>query len=235
MIHRSNASLQNSILKFWTYSWPWPLPKRPWVSVQVIMWFFVRSTSRYSFTPELIWAFGHQAPPSFSWRTLRTNIVNKLFYEDIYLCSTKVLDNQVPTVRYSDEHMQQTSENSRKYPTKWRRIPKINTADFIHNKKASFNINLFRQERTGRKKGTQSPISVRSHKFRRARSENQFDDNLGQKFFAPAQSPAQKWARCAALLPFQMSNCRLSEAKTAASSSFPCKVCAGDPADSRAE
>lgn len=55
------------------YSWPWPLPNLPCVSVHVIRWFLVRSTSKYSLMSLLIWAFGHQAPPFFSCRILRTS------------------------------------------------------------------------------------------------------------------------------------------------------------------
>lgn len=66
------VSRQYSRKKASAYSWPWPLPNRPWVSVHAIRWFFVRSISRYSLIALLICAFGHQAPPFFSCLILQT-------------------------------------------------------------------------------------------------------------------------------------------------------------------
>ena len=66
------VSRQYSRKKASAYSWPWPFPNRPWVSVHAIRWFLVRSISRYSRIALLICAFGHQAPPFFSCRILQT-------------------------------------------------------------------------------------------------------------------------------------------------------------------
>lgn len=69
--HLLRDARQYSTRKASAYSWPWPLPNRPCVSVHVIRWSFCRSTSKYSLTSLLIWAFGHQAPPFFSWFNLK--------------------------------------------------------------------------------------------------------------------------------------------------------------------
>lgn len=70
-IQSCRASLQYSTRNCSAYSWPWPLPKRPCVSVLVIKWGRIKSTSRYSRTSLLICAFGHHAPPFFSCRILQ--------------------------------------------------------------------------------------------------------------------------------------------------------------------
>lgn len=70
--HRLMDFLQYSTVKASVYSWPWPLPHRPWVSVHVTKWSSSRSISKYSLTSLLICAFGHHAPPFFSWRILKT-------------------------------------------------------------------------------------------------------------------------------------------------------------------
>jgi len=71
--HRPMDLLQYSTVNASVNSCPWPLPHRPWVSVHVTRWSSSRSISRYSLTSLLICAFGHHAPPFFSWRILKQN------------------------------------------------------------------------------------------------------------------------------------------------------------------
>lgn len=74
MTHWFNEDRQYSTKKASAYSWPWPFPKRPCVSVHVTRCVFCRSTSKYSRTSLLICAFGHHAPPFFSCLILKQKL-----------------------------------------------------------------------------------------------------------------------------------------------------------------
>lgn len=99
------------------YSWPWPLPNRPWVSVHVIRWSLVKSISRYSRIALLIWAFGHQAPPFFSCRILRIFTNYQLAFS--YLIITYVLS----CFNFCTLHFEDPRISSRNWMTPWSHHP----------------------------------------------------------------------------------------------------------------
>lgn len=88
--HFPSFGLQYSITNVSVYSWPCPLPNLPWVSTAVMTLTSCKLTSSHSFMSLVTGSFGHQAPPSFSVRTLKRNIkfyILRSLKHDLDLCT----------------------------------------------------------------------------------------------------------------------------------------------------
>lgn len=119
--HRPMDFLQYSMVNASVNSCPWPLPHRPCVSVHVTKWSSSKSISRYSLTSLLIWAFGHHAPPFFSWRILKqtTGNVSCYNYRDngtacAFTCYIITLQHMLLVTRLQKSIIMRSSQKQKK-------------------------------------------------------------------------------------------------------------------------